>query len=368
MIKISQNYIAHLLLAILIVILPLYLRITPMEGVNLLRVSKDDFFTVCSIVLGVLFVGRNRVNPAFYLHLLFIVPLLILNNYNPASSSPIMQTIYIVAGICLTLKLAMSFDEKYEHIILNGIVVSALIQCLFGLLEWFGFPAVANFYSLFFNGTEKRIPIDAIYGTLGNPNIYGAFLAMSGVAFFRIYKVRYILPLLFCLFLSQSTLAAVTFIVAAAAYFGMEYIQKNLKWVMGITGFLYLNFIIQNPFNIANGRFNILATIFDAMTPLQRVFGTGPGWLWDAHLKIGDTLYRQDHSEPFAIYRITGIAGIGLFFYLMHKALKETNHRIFFAMLCASLFNSMGNFNLHTSPTALIFLVAIAGCIATREA
>jgi len=360
------------LIAAMFLILPLYTRISAVPGVNLGRYSKDQLFVLFSIVIIAFQKSVQSVAVELFLIPLFLI-LILINQYEPASSSVSGGLIYLFAGIAYTVKLSTArFRINDLEMIETAICWAIMFQIFLCTMESIGVPVIENFYSIF-NSSVKNAAIatqaSSFYGTLGNPNTLGAFIGMTFPVWLK--RKNYILILVAAagLLATRSQMGMGAAVIGSLAYYNHEKIKRFSGTILISLVAGYFAFIYFNPLGISSAadRWEILKAIASKMTLTNFIIGTGAGWLYDMRLSVGGTIILQEHNELFAAMRIFGMAGAVYFIYLCHVAIKGARNRLWAAIFMASFVNCLGNFTLHASVTAIIFMTSMAICLAGKD-
>lgn len=266
--------------------------------------------------------------------------------------------------------------EQHEKIIISAIAITCAIQSLWVFSEFMGFDP----YSMLM-GQHKKLDYlvpygwfnvvsdeQMINGSLTNENWSGALIALTFPALFYWRFYVFIPVSLLSLYLLKSAMPVTSAFVGICAYIAVKlFDMKKIK-------------------NIA-----LVASIFPALLvligpPKTGFFESGPRvWLWERiwslvhwyDLIIGKGVgffaavfptkfllhavvpFRQMHNEYLEILFAFGVIGLAIFYYLYLQIYKtEKLHPIFYAIIAAALFNSIGHFTFHVTSTALVGIIA----------
>jgi len=188
-----------------------------------------------------------------------------------------------------------------------------------------------------------------VCATLGNSNFLGAFLAISVICFLR-KNWWMLLPLiLFTLYATRCTTAAVALII------GIGWLVWGWRGVIlsVVSGVAYIVFFKSGVTSFMQ------RSVFwlDAFTKLSNhwytlLFGTGPSILW-----------KQDnmlHSEPAYMLWNFGLVGLFLAGAYIVKTFMAGSDRYLMAMLIVILVDSLANHVMHITATAYLSVVVFA--------
>lgn len=257
-------------------------------------------------------------------------------------------------SIVLAVYLAKSqWDEHFMSVLLPsiaGITIPLLILGVAQTLQFIGFPSFHHH----------------VIGTMGNPNNFGAFLALCWPLFWiqkgSIWRVGEITLLAVLLM----TLSRGALIAALAGRFYMEWkILPSRAWILlGIASLFGLCFMRLHgltfgcPLRIAawSEQFKLFLA-----HPLQ---GSGLGSIYQifVNTRTGPAaLWFHSHNESLQILIEQGIVGFSIFCWAVVRTWKLVSGGIFAPILIIALVNSLTNFTWHLWVTGIFVLIAYVG-------
>lgn len=289
------------------------------------------------------------------------------NQWNPVSVNVMFQQFYILGGIVFFAVYYQGHTEEGQEYLLNGMAIGCLLQCLFVLTEWLGFDLYQLLIISFNEVAIERAPgmEDSLNGTLGNPNLTGAYIALSAFSLFRM-KWFGLLPVpIVALSLIDSSMATVS-LMAGSAYWLNNHFKLIPKYFLyiGAAALMVCAYFFIKGYD--SGRFSSWAQIIGAMDLEHFTLGKGPGWFADNGRNIvSGRVYMQEHNEFLALINTFGIVGLAIISPVIYQFMKSKDERpIFAAILFAAFCNAFGHFNLHQSTTAIIIIVSASICLA----
>lgn len=355
---------ANELIGIFIAFLPLYVKI---GSHDIGRVSKDNLFVIFSMLACLFFGERVRRMPdSLWAPFAYGVLVVVLNHWDPVSINVMFQSFYITAGmVFFFLYYERHVNDGIESL-LNWMAIGCLIQCTFVFFDWIHVGlyqiALSRIYEM------EIIRTDGMWyktiGSLGNPNLLGAYVALTSMALLR-KKWIWLTPLpVIVLAFCDSSMPQVAF-AAGIAYFANSRFKLIPKLALYATtaGGMILTFFFTKGFD--SGRFRAWREMFSKMDIEHLVLGKGPGWFPDSMFVTVNGQMIQEHNEFISAINVFGLFGIAVAVPAIWRFLNtEDTHAIFAAILFAAFCNAFGHFNMHQSTTVIIILVSAAICLA----
>lgn len=351
-----------------IALLPLYLKI---GGKDIGRMSKDNLLMVIfGVLIFMLSNKRRELSKSIIVAAIYALVMVVSNHHDPIVTTVMFQMFYIASGIIF---FACYFERHSQYklsAIYNGMTIGCLIQCFFVVTDWVGMSLYKEILEIVHGiNIQRTIVIRTETGTLGNPNLLGAYMALTMPAFFRKQWIWFLPLPLFVLIKVDSLMALLTYI-AGALYF------INLKFKLLHKSILYLGAIVAmvSAFIFGVGghdsmRFLAWKKILSFVDMEHFLIGKGPGWLASKGILLPDnTIFAQEHNTFLTAFNLFGVIGIALLVPTFIKFLKAKDHEpIMATVVFAAFCNSFGHFNMHQSTTAIIIIVALAICLAGKD-
>jgi hypothetical protein len=282
----------------------------------------------------------------------------------PIVESGLMTVIFFTIGGILYLAVAKS--KVPNETFYNFICVATILQTLLCLSQYFfSFDPVLRFL----NAISSAMPMlkeNEMTGSLGNPNFVAGFLAISLPFFFRKSWYFAIPFIVFILWKTMTSAAAVPACIGIAVYLAMKYRNrlstKKVALVLagGFLAALIYAFVIDNNIIRAgyhNNRFDMwwAAVQQVVQTPFTIVFGFGPGAYWGQAYPL--------HSEWVQMFHQFGI--IGLILLIGYVLTISRKNIVLFSAFVIAMINMAGNYPLHLAPSA--FLIIIIAALIERD-
>jgi hypothetical protein len=345
-----------------VALMPLYIRIT---SVNVERVSKANLL-MC-LIPALLIMFRDKIRHAdFTLKGIFLVLIshLIIFQFEPASFVGVYQAIAISLGLLFIIKYNESYREKDSEIILNWLCIGGLIQAVIGIVQYLGIDLYREvIFWLYKDVSEHGAYVDghkAVYGSLQNPNLLGAYLALCIPAFFRT-KLLWIasIPLLISLCLAGSLIPIAAAMVSIAYYFTPHFKLKNfLVFIMAPIAFYAFCFLFPH---LTSDRAEIWINYLSKVNVMHFLIGKSSSWLPMNIMNLRAGIVDNVHNEYLTAFNIFGIGAIVAIIYLLRLIVKnQAKEKVFFSVLLSGFFLSLGSFPMHIAPLALIIMISIA--------
>ena len=225
----------------------------------------------------------------------------------------------------------------------------------------------------FFHDLDATVSRDQVQGTLGNPNHYGVFLAMSLPLFLSQPERWWKGLVVIALFLMSTTSSAGVWLSGSVGWLWWTWAQAP-RWRWGLLILLIgggtLSLLLNAP-EVLNPHGRLVT--WRIMWPLlmkQPITGFGPGFMMEASRGITDPAHplygwRHLHCEPYQVWLEQGLIGLGLASWVVGSALQRAwalrAHplgAVCGAMLLAILANSCLNFPFHLAALSVWAMLA----------
>lgn len=351
-----------ILLGCMVAFLPLYIRIT---SVNVERISKANallcLLPILISMFGITLRKFPEVLKAIFIAAMFHV---VIFQYEPASTNGIYQSIAICLGLLFVIKYHESADHFDIDYVLDFLCIGALVQSALVVTQLFGFDLYTDLICLF----DNKLIIDgsfvdghyAIFGSLQNPNVFGAYQALCLPAFFRSKKLMaWSLVVIATIILAGSRMP-----MAAACFSILYYLAVNNKikeyalYISFTVAFYAFCFLLPDH---TSDRMIIWGDFLSKVDLKHFLIGGSPSWLSFHVTRIGKSYATNLHNEYLSIFNIYGILGLIAVGYLFHLVIKnQSKNKVFGAIMVGAFVNMHGNFPLHIAPTCLIIMLALA--------
>ena len=355
---------SELLIGCMVAFLPLYIRLS---SVNLDRISKSNAL-LCLIPVFLLISTLRVKSFPLLLRLIFMgaITHLILVQFEPASFVGIYESLAISFGLLFVVKYNESIVNENSETILNFMCLGAIIQCAISISQYVGHDVYKNLILYFNSGVQNVIynsgSNNLMSGSLLNPNIFGAYLALCLPAFFRPVICYLSIPVIVLIFLSHSLMAIAAMVVSSAYYFLTKSKKTEYLFYLAVPA-LFIASCFMFP-SQSSGRLGWWLSIFSKVDLVHFFLGMSPSWFESIKLHVGQNLVENEHSEFLSIFNIFGILGIAALGYLIHLVVQNKfKNKIFATIVFASFVNMLGNFPLHVAPLALIIMISVSYCI-----
>jgi len=337
--------------------LPLFLKAG--KQIALPRHAHEMGFLFLVFISVFLFGFFSETNPKERIIFGAFLSLVFFNTVNFTAYTYISQFFSIAATLALGLQFR-SVKKDYLYIILNGIAISCIIQCIFSVLPNF------NIYLFDFYSMDVKVnyqPFGSV-GTFDNQGSLGSYLAISLPVFFRKKWIFFTPVILICLYFTSATTPFIVLGAILGAYF-----FKNIAkfyWILPIVGVLGTIALVKSGL-VENHRIQIWNLIIHR-TGLNNLFiGSGTAYIIENSLlwKTYGMKANQAHNEYIELFYHYGLLGLGIVTIYIKKFYKQTNP-LLIAMLLGSFVSSLTHFNLHITGTAMLFILAL--CYRTEGA
>lgn len=355
----------------MVALLPLYIRLS---SVDLGRVSKSNALFCAIPILVVLFSDKIRgFNPLLKFFLIVAMLHVIIFQFEPASIGGVYQSIGICLGSLFLIKYHESYDEKESNTLLNFLCLGALIQSTLAIFQYFHIDIYENILTALnpsYHAVGAYADKEAVnqpgmdaYGSLGNPNLLGTYLALCLPAFFR-GKLIWISVLVVSAIILTGSLMAIASAIGAIIYylFARSKIKEALLYISCAIGYYVTLCVLPG---ISSGRDEIFKWFLNDITVKQFLIGLSPSWLASLNVHIVSAgIVKEEHNEFLSAFNIFGIFSVVAIAYLFYLVISNQNkNKIFASILFAAFINMHGNFPLHIAATSLIILTAMAHCL-----
>jgi hypothetical protein len=355
----------NILIWCMIAFLPLYTRIS---SVNIDRISKTNAL-LCLLPLVIILFSEKLRSFNKGLAAIFCVAILhlVFFQYEPASIWGFYQSISICLGLLFIAKYNENFIESDKDLLQNFLCIGALIQSFVAILQFFNID-VYNSLIFFLNKDVESHGAyvsghKAIFGTLGNPNILGAYLALCLPAFFRSNAYLCMaIPVGIAIGLSGSLIPIATSFIVGAYFFAPSFKGKDLL-VYAIIPICFYAFCFYYP-HLTSDRSEIWAWYLSKIDLAHALIGKSTSWLPMNVMPLRSGTVDNVHNEfltAFNIFGMSAIIAIGCMVRLISKNISKD--KVFASIFVAAFILSLGSFPMHMAPTAIIIMVAIAHCL-----
>lgn len=354
-----------LLIGCTVALLPLYIRIS---SVDLERVSKSNALICLFAILILLFGNKVRSFPSI-LKIILVAAMfhLILFQYEPAAVRGIYQTVMICIGSLFLVKYHESYNESDNDIIFNSMCIGALIQTLLGAFQYFDMDIYGGALMLF---NEKTVTTGAyadghraVFGSLLNPNVLGAYLAMCLPAFFRSRKLILLsIPVFLILILTQSQIPILAGTLAGAYCLSVNFrSREKYFYVLYPVAFYAFCFLFPDS---TSERVDIWKWYLDKVDVGHFLLGESASWMQFNVMRIRTGYVDNVHSDFLSLFNIFGILSIAASIYVFYLVIiNKDKNKIFAATLLASFVIMLGSFPMFIASTSFLTLIALAHCI-----
>ena len=190
-----------------------------------------------SLLLSILFIVASRIPDKYFRWFVYYIGAWVTFDFIGVMAfgiPPIVSAeafriqMFVTFGVILYLSIIQSSTPNEWFY--NAICALAVAQSLFGLLQMVGVDPIRWFYALYIEDLRHNISKELPVGTMGNPNFWAAFIAISTTFFFRTQtytrlKLKWsyfvFIPITAVL-LSNSLTAVAALIVSLVVYFKKE--------------------------------------------------------------------------------------------------------------------------------------------------
>jgi hypothetical protein len=350
------------------------------------RTSQNFVFMFFSFLSIAIFGFQpKKIFSTYYKPLIFFLVAAFLFQANSYFDYTLIQWVCTSLGIIVSIQMMNNFNKDSFREIVPFIVFAGAVQSTWIILNYFQIDPYQSVLELF--GYKKMKPhggrwvytdVIAIAGSLSHKMLSSSFIAC--IFPFLFTKTRLVLAPLFitAIYLSDSSMGAVTLAVGCLAYLICLLKRKGLAISLGI-GVLLSIFVygakhggyFEQHRRLVN--WVKIAKIHDGFNILK---GGGPGYL-EGNLEpdkgMAETAFRPAHNIVLDIYAAYGIFGIIAAIILLIPLLRilnqspNKNEKILLSVLAGMLFNAMGSFPFHISATALLFMITSTMLINNKE-
>lgn len=257
--------------------------------------------------------------------------------------------VFVNTNAIIFLILAMAFflvilHAKAEDAFIHDIIcVSALVQAILGLLQWYDMDPVHRLMALVVNPVgylDWKTPV----GTMWNPNWLGAYLSISLPFFARPKWYAAGLLVAVCLCLTSTTPVIAALAGAGYLYAGWRGLALTTIPAAAFIGFMDLQHLGPRLGFWTAGLKSSFSSWHTA------VFGWGPGISWQA-----DNHLHNQYLQTLFNY---GLVGLGLLLGYIASTLKSSRRLVAAVIIIAV--NLAGNSPLNVVPVAMIVLTVMA--------
>jgi hypothetical protein len=326
------------------------------------RDSKTLFFAVC-VFASVLLFGIEIDKKLG----VFFGSLIGLGFYTTQVTYPgIYQFLCFGAGAMLLLQLQ---NKDVDFNLLGKVMAySCLFQAIVVMFNYFG----VNLYSdsiaalMGYKVVQvKAVPNVLVAGTLGHPNVVGAFMAITMPFVIKHVKKLSFLPVI-AVVMTDCAMPVVTLAVCALFWFIRRLDFKYFKTIMlgVVTCGAYA--IISMP-SLFNGRL----PAWKGAINMTSLFGRGFYFFVPVFNKLSpqSEKFTNVHNEYLEFLVIFGLFGVAWLIYLIYhyRAKLFKSDVTYGASFVALMANSVGNFTFHTASTALVGIITISGLLNSRR-
>ncbi len=239
--------------------------------------------------------------------------------------------------------LAVLRSEAEDAFIHDIICISALIQAVLGLLQWYDLDPVHRLMAMVVT-PRGDLPWNTPVGTLGNQNWLGAYLSISLPFFARPRWYAAGLPVVVCLLLTSTTPILAAIVGAGYLYAGWAGVALTTVPAAIFIGFFGLEHLSPRLGLWAAG----LKSSFSSWHTAVVGWGPGISWAPDNHL----------HNQYLQTLFNYGLVGLGLVLGYIVSCLRSS--RMLTACVIIVAVNMAGNSPLNVVPCALLVLTVMA--------
>lgn len=362
---------------VMLIFAPLFIRIyVPGEGWFRLDgdFSKNTFFLWAAFLSMTLF-GTGKLE-RFYRFLYVVPAFLVIHTFwiqwNPYENKLMQKWLIISVASCLFVQFVTNARVAQKRYIINFIAVSAIIQSVYIILQWFGVQPMGLFlwhvYDLKYMLENVN---NGVTGVTLQQTLSGGLLAASLPVFFR-KKWFSISPVV--IWASYLTLSAMTFAACLAGFLTwlvFKYSKKPLLWMMSggalttvaLTVLTAWPKLVKDTFFDDQERFFIWSRTLDYQTGLSNILGFGVGNYYANFRKFQpmDPHWGHPHNEYLWLYSSFGLVGCALFAWvILRLSYLPKKDPILMAGLVSIAVNAIGTFSLHVASIGMLFIIYLA--------
>lgn len=350
-----------LLIGVGIIFLPLFNKFAK---VDLALISKVIALCGLFVVFSAMRGERARTAPrSLILFVLYLAGITVLNTFKPDSWHVNYQSLIIFCSIPFAVSFYETFSSETVKVIKNAMSISCIIQLLIIFSTYLGFnlyyDVIAPMINLFYgNGPAQFVTVLEDYkatGSLVNPNISGAFLAITGASLLR-RQWAYALPfLMVALFKTESIWPLVTF--GAISVFQLNrYFNVQKYLYIGAIGLKLI--VLLGLFSAYSSYRNIIWN-FSLSLVDNPIFGMGPGWFYHLGIKFNEDQSHmiREHNDYLALFNYGGFIAVICLFFILYKCSMSKSDHVIKAAFFGCVISAIAHFPMYVAPTALLCIV-----------
>jgi hypothetical protein len=350
-----------IILGVGVILAPLFLKF---HGENdTIRMSKDIFFCFYAVFATVSL--KKVTNIRLYYKVLLVAFLFVsfFNAFNIFYARSWFQVVMVQFATLLAFSAFSGYEVRLKSALLNFVAISGIIQSVIMIGIYYNLNPEAYVLSFFYENLEyshKSLAPSAA-GSLGHPNLSGAFASIAMGAILR-RKWVYCLPVfLIALYLGNSAMPILTAIAVIFSYFYKKTKLDNLYpyiITMVIGSYFILNGFPEG-FLSSQNRHHFWEI---AISKTNMLFGNGLGSFPSVFSKIAfnGEYFMQAHSEWVELYYAYGLIGIGLVIAFFLPIIRNIKDKIIYAMMMGVFINCYGNFFFHIGALSFLGLIVMA--------
>jgi hypothetical protein len=267
-------------------------------------------------------------------------------------------------AVSMMILLFVIVSKSYirRKILFHFIALSCVIEsfwCLGESLDFDNYNFILNAFKL---GLSSPLTKTFASGSLNQPNLSGAYIAISSAFLFNSWWIIF-LPFAMFATIETSDLPVATFLFVLTVFMARREnkIPKKalfLAWLIPAILFLIFGF----PNNLDNGRYPVWEAIIKNND--NYLLGNGLGhfamFFHQTFLPEMGVIFRNAHSEILECYYDFGLLGLSLVSYLFYQIIKYQNNRILIASIFGIIFNCYGNFTFHSIQLSYLCVIILA--------
>lgn len=267
--------------------------------------------------------------------------------------------------------IAMSFFDREDYRkIAKYICLSAVLVTSYGIMQVLGFDPMADMVKY------KEFEHNHFSALVDHPNTIGNYLAMSIPFFFIFDEIKYLFGLLIVLiglYISQSSLSMVAFIISSIFYLFLKY-RENKKFLFSIIVIFFLSLIIfftSPAFNkISSGLTGRSWLWHESLSYIKHnpLFGQGIGIFKCFNINKSGMFWMFAHNDWLERLAEIGVVGVVLSLIVIGNSIRNFNYKkdnligfSYITSFAAFLIISCGSFPLEMPPVALLTLISFWG-------
>lgn len=330
-------------------------------SLSTLRLSKDIFLYFLLMLIVFFYEKVNEIEFKHKLCLILITVFAFVHTEIFAIPAYWRQFQLFSSGIAFLYILSTAkIDYK---IIKASLMILCLIESSWVLLNTFDFEFYKVIFTLFFkNVIQVREEILNV-GSLGNPNLSGALIAITSPLFFSRKYFLLLIPIIAAIILGGSIMPIMTFIAGILYFLWLNLnLNKYLPYVLfSIAGIFFIVNGFPQGFLSDNSRLEAWTKTINFLD--NYVFGKGLGhysMYFSKKYVIENQLFKSTHNEYLQLFYNFGFSGLTLFFIPFIGLLNRCKNKIILSCIFAISVNCYGNFLFHISLTAFVALAIFA--------